>query len=381
MAADAIRTPPGLAGVVVASTALGGIRGHEGFFHYRQYSAPDLAETRTLEEVWHLLHQGSLPTELELAEFRHRIDGLRLLPDDLIDLIGNVARVGEDILALSWVRTAVSLVAQHMGLTPWLGQTREALEEQATRLAAVMPTIVAAGWRARNGLAPVPPNPRLRIAEDFLRMLRGTTPDARSARALEQYLILTIDHGFNASTFTSRIVASTGADLGAGLTAGTGALSGPLHGGAPVHCLRMLRSIGTPERADSWIRESLARGDLIPGFGHRVYRTEDPRSAMLRGVAEGFDDPLVDLAVRVEKTILEALHAHRPDHELRTNVEYYAGVVLHLAGVPEELFPACFAVSRSIGWTAHMLEQMEGNRIIRPDSDYVGPQASGSFLI
>ncbi len=381
MANERMRTPPGLAGVVVADTALGGVRGQEGFFHYRQYSTPDLAETRTLEDVWYLLHQGSLPSPREAAEFRHHIGELRPLPDDLVALIGQVARVGDDILALSWVRTAVSLVAQYLGLTPWLGQPAEDLAEQATQLAAVMPTIVAAGWRARHGLPPVAPDPTATIAEDFLHMLRGASPDARSARALEQYLILTIDHGFNASTFAARVVTSTGADLGAGLTAGAGALSGPLHGGAPVHCLRMLQEIGTPDRADSWVRGSLARGDRIMGFGHRVYRTEDPRSAMLRGVAEGFDDPLVDLAVSIEKTILEALHEHRPERELRTNVEYYAGVVLHLVGIPEELFPACFAISRSIGWTAHMLEQMNGNRIIRPDSDYVGPQPSEAFQL
>jgi citrate synthase len=376
-----MRTPPGLAGVVVADTAIGGVRGKEGFFHYRQYSAPDLAETRTLEDVWYLLHHGALPSPQQAAEFRHHLGELRALPDDLVALVGDVARVGDDILALSWVRTAVSLVAQHLGLTPWLGRPPAEVAAQATRLAAVMPTIVAAGWRARNGLAPVAPDPAASLAEDFLHMLHGVAPDPRSARAFEQYLILTIDHGFNASTFATRVVTSTGADLGAGLTAGTGALSGPLHGGAPSHCLRMLQEIGSPDRADAWVQASLARGDRIMGFGHRVYRTEDPRSAMLRGVAEGFDDPLVDLAVQVEKTILEALHAHRPERELRTNVEYYAGVVLHLVGIPETLFPACFAISRSIGWTAHMLEQMDGNRIIRPDSDYVGPQPSEAFQL
>ena len=219
----------------------------------------------------------------------------------------------------------------------------------------------------------MPSDPQRPLAEDYLRMVQGTVPESRHVEALERYLVLTVDHGFNASTFTARTVTSTGADLGAAVVAGMAALSGPLHGGAPSLALDMLREIGAPERAAAWVDEALGRGRRIMGFGHRVYRTEDPRSALLKRTALELGGPLVDLAVEVEGTILAALQRHRPGRELRTNVEYYAGVVLHLVGLPQELFTATFAISRNIGWTAHAMEQMASNRLIRPQARYVGP--------
>ena len=209
-------------------------------------------------------------------------------------------------------------------------------------------------------------------------MLTGHVPSEQHARAIEQYMILTIDHGFNASTFTARVITSTGADLGAAIVGAIGALSGPLHGGAPSRALDLLDAIGTPDRADAYIRPLVERGDRIMGFGHRVYKTDDPRSLLLRGVAEGLGGPLVDLAVQVERTIVDVLAELKPGRHLYANVEFYAGVVMHLCGIPRHMFTPTFAAGRSIGWSTHVMEQASHNRLIRPAARYVGappPQA------
>ena len=372
---EILTAPPGLEGLVVADTTVGGVRGEEGYYHYREHSAPQLAETVTLEEAWHLVHRGHLPSELELAEFIGETASLRPLPDGIAEVLPAIASK----TPLQGLRTAVSLVADRLELRPWLDTDEDTVAAETMRLTAMMPTLIAALWRVRQGTEPVAPDPELPYATDYLRMINGTLPDPKSARAVEQYLMLTIDHGFNASTFTSRVITSTGADVGAALVGAIGALSGPLHGGAPSRALDMLTEIGEPERAAHWVQAALANGERIMGFGHRVYRTEDPRSALLKRVAESFDDPLADLAIQVEKTILDALTAHKPDRPLKTNVEYYAGVVLHLAGLPQDLFTPSFAASRTIGWTAHIREQVAANRLIRPRARYVGPQPAAAY--
>ncbi len=201
----------------------------------------------------------------------------------------------------------------------------------------------------------------------------GSSLPPRS-RAIEQYLILTIDHGFNASTFTARVVTSTGADVGAAVVAALGALSGPLHGGAPSRALDTLDEIGDPANTEAWVRDAVGRGERIMGFGHAVYRTADPRSVMLRDVALGLGGPLADFAVDVEATVERVLAELKPDRELHTNVELYAGVVMELAGLPRDLFTPTFAVSRMVGWSAHVLEQARDRAIIRPSARYVGPE-------
>jgi citrate synthase len=205
-------------------------------------------------------------------------------------------------------------------------------------------------------------------------MLTGMPPEPEDARAIEQYLILTVDHGFNASTFTARVIASTGADLGASIVGAIGALSGPLHGGAPSRALDTLDAIGTPDNAAAWVRPRVAAGERIMGFGHAVYKTEDPRSVMLRGVAERQGGPLVEFAKQVENTVVATLAELKPGRDLYSNVEYYAGVVMELCGVPRDMFTPTFVCSRIIGWCANVLEQAADNRIIRPSARYVGPQ-------
>jgi citrate synthase len=363
-----MHAPAGLEGVVVADTSIGDVLGHEGFFHYRGHAAPELATTRSVEEVWHLLHRGSLPDETERAAFVAETAAVRALPAHVHAALPAVAVVGSPMAAM---RTVLSLAGQDA--RPWLdlGETERA--DDALRLAAMAPTAAAAVWRTRQGLPPVDPEPSLGLAADYLRMLTGEVPTEVAVRALQRYLLLTIDHGFNASTFTARVVTSTGADLTSAVVGGIAALSGPLHGGAPSRALDMLTEIGAPANARAWVEQALAGGGRIMGFGHRVYRTEDPRSVVLKQTALELGGPLVELAVEVERTVLEILEARYPERDLRTNVEYYAGVVLHLIGVPAAMFSPTFAVSRTIGWTAHALEQTVGNRIIRPASRYVGP--------
>jgi citrate synthase len=217
------------------------------------------------------------------------------------------------------------------------------------------------------------PRPDLAAAANYLWMLTGEEPSPQRARALEQYLMLTIDHGFNSSTFTARVITSTGADLAAAVCGAIGALSGPLHGGAPSRALDMLDQIGTPDRADGWIRDAIGRGERIMGFGHRVYKTDDPRSLFLRQVARDIDAPLVDFAGHVERIVVDVLAELKPDQRLYANVEFFAGVVMSACGIPRQMFTPTFASSRVIGWAAHVMEQAGDNRLIRPTARYVGP--------
>jgi citrate synthase len=366
--ATLIDAPPGLEGVVVADTGVGDVRGDEGFFHYRGYPAPALARTQPLEAVWHLVQRGHLPDTGQLRAFSDEAAALRRLDASLVGALAAVARTGT---VMSAVRTALSLAGQ--GATAWLDLPTEARGREAMRLTAIMPSLVAAVWRVRQGLQPVASRAGLGVAADYLQMITGEVPTAAAEKAIERYLLLTIDHGFNASTFATRVVTSTGADLTAAAVAGIAALSGPLHGGAPSRVVDMLIEIGTVDRARPWVERKLAAGERIMGFGHRVYRTEDPRSAALKETALALGGRAVGLAVEVERVAVEVLERKYPERKLRTNVEFYAGVVLHEIGLPPELFSPTFAVSRMIGWMAHALEQMQGNRILRPASRYVGP--------
>jgi citrate synthase len=362
--------PAGLEGVVVAETTVGDVRGLEGFFHYRQYSAVDLAERRSLEDVWHLLFRGELPTAAESELFAAQVRECRSMPPGLTALLPALSAQGEPLEVL---RSAVSVLGAELGWRPTHDISTAELYDQAFGLCAVVPTILAAANRLRDGLAVVTPRSDLGFAANYLYMLTGQEPSDQQARALEQYMILTIDHGFNASTFAGRVITSTGADLGAAIVGAIGALSGPLHGGAPSRVLDMLDEIGRPERAESFIRPAIERGDRIMGFGHRVYKTDDPRSLLLRSIVQPFGGPLVDLAVAVEGTVVGVLAELKPGRHLNTNVEFYACVVMDLCGIPRHMFTPTFAAGRTIGWCTHVMEQASHNRLIRPAARYVGP--------
>ena len=365
--------PKGLEGVVVAETDIGDVRGLEGFYHYRQYNAVELAETRRLEDVWYLLFHGTLPSADQRRRFLDEVRPLRVVPPEVRDALPAIAGVSGAAPPLDRFRTAVSLLGATLGFRPSFDCSSTELRSQALRVCAVAPTLLCALHRFEHGDAVIDPDPELAYAANYLYMMLGAVPTAEHARAIEQYLISTIDHGFNASTFTARVITSTGADLAAAVVGAIGALSGPLHGGAPSRALQMLDEIGAVENADAWIRAAVERGDRLMGFGHRVYKTDDPRSVMLRSVAERLGGPKLELAERVEQLAVEILAELKPGRKLYTNVEFYAGIVMDACGVPPDMFTPTFASSRVIGWTAHILEQAADNRLIRPSAHYAGP--------
>lgn len=365
--------PPGLKGVAVTDTTIGDVRGTEGFYHYRQYSAVELAGHRSLEDVWRLLLDGTLPaTAREAEQFGAETRAARHLPPEVAAVLPGLAAAGP--FGLDALRSALSVYGSARRLAPLWDTEPARRRGDLVGLTAVTPVLAASLYRLSRGLEPVAPDPHLGHAANYLWMLTGRRPEPDQARALEQYLILTVDHGFNSSTFTARVIASTGADAAAAVVGALGALSGPLHGGAPSRALDTLDAIGRPEAAEPYVRALLARGERVMGFGHAVYRTHDPRSVMLRDVALRLGGPLAELAVEAERTILRVLAEAKPDRPLYTNVEYYAGVVMDACGIPREMFTPTFAVSRVIGWCANIAEQADERRLIRPSARYVGAE-------
>lgn len=368
-----IEVPPGLRNVVVTTTELGDVRGQEGFYHYRQYSAIELARSKTMEDVWFLVLEGHLPSAAERARFVAEIAPLRVLPSEVKAVLPAIALAGEVFNPLAGLRTALSLLGAARNLPPLWDADPARRKADAMLVCAVTPTILAALYRLRQGQEPLEPRAELGAAANWLYLVTGQEPDAVKASAIEHYLISTVDHGFNASTFTARVVASTGADMVSAVAAAIGAFSGPLHGGAPDRALASLDEIGTPDNIDAWVRAKVSAGDRIMGFGHAVYSTEDPRSLMLRDIARGLGGDLVDFATTVEQRIVEVLAELKPGRNLYANVEFYAGVVMELCGLPRAMFTPTFTVSRVVGWSANILEQAADTKIIRPAARYIGP--------
>ncbi|OZD58477.1 citrate synthase/methylcitrate synthase [Rhodococcus sp. 06-1059B-a] len=366
-----LEAPRGLHNVVVTSTSIGDVRGDEGFYHYRQYSAIDIAESRTFEDAWFLMVEGRLPSLSERAEFSRTVAPLRVLSAEVREAVASVAATGPEqpLLAL---RTVLSGLP---GAVPLYESTDADKRATALRLCAVTPTVLAAVHRLRSGQEPIEPREDLTTAQNWLFMISGDVPSDPRARAVDRYLTATIDHGFNASTFTARVVASTGSDIASAVCAAIGAFAGPLHGGAPDRALDGLDQIADLADADSWARSKIIAGERIMGFGHPVYRTEDPRSVMLRETAQQLGGELIDKAAQVEKVIAAALADLKPDRKLYANVEYYAGVLMELCGIPRSMFTPTFACSRIVGWCANIVEQSADSKIIRPIARYDGPEA------
>ena len=366
-----IEAPPGLEGVIVAETEVGDVRGLEGFYHYRQYNAVELADKLALEDVWHLLFEGNLPTPAERAAFAAEIAPLREVPESIVGLLPALAASSQTVM--EGVRSAISMVGAAHGFQPTLDIDHAERRRNALQLCAVFPTLIMAIYRLQQGLQPIGPRPDLGYGANYLWMMSGEEPDPEKGRGVEQYQITTIDHGFNASTFTARVICSSGADVAAAVVGGMGALSGPLHGGAPSRALDLLDAIGTVDNARPYLIDAVTNGEKIMGFGHRVYKTDDPRSVFLRGVAERIGAEKIEFAKVVERTVVEVLAELKPGRDLYANVEFYAGVVMDHCGLPRELFTPTFGSSRVIGWCANILEQAADNRIIRPSARYVGP--------
>ena len=361
--------PPGMKGVIVADTTIGSVRGAEGFFHYRQYDAIDIARHHTFEAAAALLIDGELPGATEESRFRSELGAGRHIEPSTMAVIGEVAsKVTSPLTGLS------AVIALLIDDTPTIDLEPIERRRRALRVAAAFPSVLAAIHRIGVGQAPLAADPGLSHASDYLRMVTGTTPSPRLARAVETYLLLTVDHGFNASTFTTRVVTSTGAGVASILSSAVGALSGPLHGGAPSRVLDMIDEIGEPANTEAWARETLASGRPVMGFGHAVYRAEDPRGILLREVALGLGGDLVIRAEEIESRMLRVLAQWKPEAKLLTNVEFYAAVVMYLAGLPQSMFTPTFTTSRVVGWVAHLLEQAANNKIMRPSARYVGPE-------
>ncbi|WP_072806185.1 citrate/2-methylcitrate synthase [Rhodococcoides yunnanense] len=363
--------PRGLHNVVVTATSIGDVRGDEGFYHYRQYSAIDIATHLTFEDAWYLMVEGALPTDAERREFLRAAAPLRVLPEEVRAAVAAVAESGpkQPLFAL---RTVLSGLVDPVPLYESAESDKRAI---ALRLCAMTPTILAAVHRIRSGLQPIEPRADLTTAQNWLYMITGDVPEDAHAKAVDRYLTATIDHGFNASTFTARVVASTGSDVTSAVCAAIGAFAGPLHGGAPDRALDGLDQIADIDAADSWARSKISAGERIMGFGHPVYRTEDPRSVLLRDTAQELGGELIAKAVQVEKIVATALADLKPDRKLYANVEYYAGVLMELCGIPRSMFTPTFACSRMVGWCANIVEQSHDSKIIRPIARYDGPPA------
>ncbi|MDE1880523.1 MAG: citrate/2-methylcitrate synthase [Euryarchaeota archaeon] len=361
----AAKSSPGLEGVVVGETKITHVGGEEGTLHFRGYDASELSEQISYEEVVHLLQKGELPTVSELQELKAAWYPLRPLPPELEQLVGKIPKGS---LPMEALRSGISLMGA--GLKAFPPRDLDMLP-----FIARAPTWLAMWYRASRGLPSVPPDTTLGHVSSYLYMLEGRLPDPDLARALEEYFVLLSDHGMNASTFAARVVLSTQSDPASAMSAAVGALKGPLHGGAPSLVLDMLDAVGVPGNAERWIAEAVARKERLMGFGHRVYRTEDPRAKRLKQIAQRYARAeRFTLAEAVEKAGLEALRKARPNQPLYTNVEFYAGVVLEAVGIPRELFSATFGIARTAGWAAQLLEQAGNNRIIRPDASYTGPE-------
>ena len=353
----------GLEGVVAATTSLSHVDGERGQLVIGGYAVEELAEHATFEETTWLLWHGELPTARQLDSFHASLAAARTLPTPTLTLLRDSARSGLAVMDALRVGTGTLSLAS----------------DDAAGILARIPTIVAAYWRLQRGQEPVAPRSDLGHAANYLYMLSGDPPDRERVRALETYLNTVIDHGLNASTFTARVITSTGSDLVSAIVGAIGALKGPLHGGAPGPALDMVFEIGDASRAEQVLREKIEAGEKLMGFGHRVYKVRDPRADVLARAAErmftrGGDMSLYTLARSVEAEAIRLLDLYKPGRRLQTNVEFYTALLLHGLGLEVPLFTPTFAVSRVGGWLAHAFEQRRANRIIRPQSEYAGPR-------
>jgi citrate synthase len=364
-------TARGLEGVVAAETAISHVYGEDGRLNYGGYEIEDLAENVTFEEVCHLLWYGELPNRVQLEQLRARlIAGAHV--DDRVLAVVRLAPAQSHPMAT--LRTAVSALSftdpDADDMSP------AANERKAVRLTGQTITLTAAIDRIRKGSEALAARDDLSLAANFLYMLRGEEPDELKTRIIDAALTLHAEHGMNASTFAARVTAGTLADMHSAVTAAVGTLKGPLHGGANERVMRMLLDIDRPERAESYIRAALERGERIMGFGHRVYRTLDPRAPILKALIErltarGGETRWLDISDRIQKVMREEMD--RRGKQVHPNVDFFSASVYYTLGIPMDLFTNIFTCARMAGWTAHVMEQLADNRLIRPQSRYIGP--------
>jgi 2-methylcitrate synthase len=360
----------GLRDVVAAPSSICYIDGEKGVLVYRGYNIHELAEHSTFEEVIYLLWNGRLPKPKELEQLNSDLVANRQIPADLISLMKAFPR---DAVPMDALRTTISALAFYD--PERADNSLEASRRKALRLTARFATVVAAIDRIRNGKELLDPKPELSHAANFLYMLNGKEPLDIEAHALDIALILHADHEFNASTFAARVTAGTLADVYASITSAIGALSGPLHGGANEQVMKMLLEIDSIEKADKYVQDKLAAGQKIMGIGHAVYHTEDPRATYLRKMSEEIgkrqgETRWFDISRRIEDLVVAEMT--RKQKPIRANVDFYSASTYYMLGIPVDLYTPIFAVSRISGWTAHVLEQLDNNKLIRPRSEYTG---------
>jgi len=357
----------GLEGVVAAETRVCDVDGTRCQLIYRGYNIDELVERATYEEVSYLLLEGALPTRVQLSEWVKQLESYRALEPSTLSLLHTLPR---HVGPMSLLRTAVSILG--LDNSEARDDSLEEIHRKAVHAIAVTPTIVAAFGRLRQGKEPVAPKSGGGHAANFLAMLHGADPAASHAKALDAYFVLLAEHGLNASTFTARTVTGTQSDYYSALTAAIGSLKGPLHGAAGRRAMEMLQEIGSPEQVEPYVQKTLADHKRFMGFGHRVYKGEDPRAKHLKAIAkrlaESSHEPQwFTISERLQAAVLKA-------KGLYINVDFYSSSLLHYLGIPAELFTAMFACARMAGWSAHILEQASDNRLIRPLANYVGPR-------
>lgn len=366
-AVDASPAEKGLEGIIAAKTAISYIDGQNGRLFYQGIEINELAAHSTFEETIYLLWHGRLPTRQELAELDQELKSHRSIPRELVTIMQQLPKDASPMEVLRTTASALSAFTTSSSDT-----SHEALVSHASCLTSSLPAVVAAWARVRQGKDILEPRDDLSHAANFLYMLNGEVPNERAARVLDIALILHADHGLNASTFAARVTASTLSDMYSSITSAIGALKGPLHGGANEQVMKMLHDVGSAERAQEWLDQALAQKKKIMGFGHRVYRADDPRALILRKIAqevgEANNDPQwFEISSRIEQ-LMDERKANLP-----INVDFYSASTYHVLGIPTDEFTPIFAISRIAGWTAHVIEQIANNRIMRPDSLYVGP--------
>ena len=357
----------GLKGVYFDRSRVCYIDGRAGELRYRGYSIHDLAEHSTFEETCYLLLKGELPTRPQLEAFTAELKAARALPPAIYDVIRTV----KNAHPMDVLRTAVSALSAFDPETA--DKSIEATLRRGIRLTSQVPMIVAAHEHIRNGREPVAPDPKLNHAANFLYMLKGTTPSSDSARLMNIDMVLHAEHGSNASSFAARVVAGTDADLHGAITAAVAALAGPAHGGAAENVMRMAQEIGDPANTAEYVRKKRANKEPVMGFGHRVYRAEDPRARHMRAGVERLSREMGQPQwYRILEGVVEAMKPYAR-HGVNVNVDFYAGVVYFLNGIAEDLFVPIFAVGRVPGWTVQVMEQLENNILLRPLTLYNGP--------
>lgn len=354
---------PELEGIVAVQTNLSHVDGKEGKLIFRGYPADELARQYGFEEIIYLLWYGEIPTQIERTHFKKTLQDARQAPQELTAIIKNLP---EDMDMMEVLRTSVSFLGNNIEWPPKISK--------AVQITALIPTILAYRYRILHKMECIPPNNDLDHVANYLYMLTGEVPTDSHVKALNAYFVLTAEHGMNAAAFTSRVISSTESDFYSAITGAIDAMKGPLHGGAPTGVIAMLNDIGTMDNVEPWLRKTLNNNEKLMGFGHRVYKTNDPRSEALRDITGSMSsgDEWFALANHVENTAIKLLEEYKPGRNLYSNVEFYAAAVFRAVDLPKILYTPTFTASRVTGWSAHILEQAHNNRIFRPLSEYIG---------